>query len=156
MHALESLVPGFDRALWRLSGAGPAWQVLTRSIEEAPLPARRAALVHVAVAQRVGGDYARWVMERVAANAGVNSEDIFLATTGSALDPRDAAVVKAAGGLASRARHSDTADYRELTVMLGSENATKVLAHVGLAMLACDVLDSVAPGRMAAPSSKGA
>ena len=157
MHALESLVPGFDRAIARMPGATPAWRVLTHSADESALPPRAAAFVALAVAQRTGGGYARWALARVAASAGLSAEDIFLATAGTALDPREATVVKAAGTMASQARFTDTAVFRELTEMLGSESASKVLAHVALALLACDVLDSIAPDRQpASPSRRGA
>ena len=157
MHALESLVPGFDRAIARMPGATPAWRVLKHSADESPLPPRAAALVALAVAQRAGGDYARWALARVAAKAGLNAEDVFLATAGTALDPREAAVLKAAETMASQASFTDTAALRDLTAMLGPQSAPQVLSHVALALLACDVLDSLAPGRQAAsPSRRGA
>lgn len=130
MHALESLVPGFDRAIARMPGATPAWRVLTRSADEGPLP------------------------PRAATRSGLSAEDIFLATAGTALDPREATVVKAAATMASHACFTDTAAYRELTVMLGPEAASNVLAHVALALLACDVLDSIAPDRQPASPSR--
>ena len=44
--------------------------------------------------------------------------------------------------------------YRELTERLGFDRATRVLSHVALALLACDVLDSIAPDRQSASSSR--
>ena len=49
---------------------------------------------------------------------------------------------------------TDTAAIRELTAMLGSKAATNVLSHVALALLACDVLDSIAPERQQASRSR--
>jgi alkylhydroperoxidase/carboxymuconolactone decarboxylase family protein YurZ len=154
MHAIESLVPGFERALERTPGASPAWRALERSIEEDALPDRTSALVSLAVAEHAGGEYSRWVAARLAAKQGISAEDIFLATAGTARNPRDALMVSAAGTIASKACFHDTAAFRELSEVLGSDSAPRVLAHVALALLACDVLDSVAPGRQATSSSR--
>jgi hypothetical protein len=137
-----------------MPGVAPAWRVLTRSANEGSLSPRAAALVALAVAQRAGGDYARWALACAAAREGLGAEDIFLATAGTALDPREATVVKAAGTMASQACFADTAAFRDLAAMLGAESAAKMLAHVTLALLACDVLDSLAPERQPASPSR--
>jgi len=156
MHAIESLVPGFDYALARMPGAAPAWRVLNGAVDEAPLSGRQAALVNLAVAQRAGGDYARWVMGRLASKQGMNAEDILLATAGTGLDARDAAIVKAAATMASQANFKDTAAYRDLTAMLGARKANAMLPQVALGLLACDVLEAASPGHARASTRKGA
>ena len=157
MHAIESLVPGFDHALERMPGAAPAWRVLTHAVDEAPLSGRQAALANLAVAQKAGGDYARWVMGRLASKQGLNAEDIFLATAGTGRGAPDAAIVKAAAMMASQGNFRDTAAYRDLTVMPGAGKASAMLPQVALGLLACDVLEATTPGRQArAPSRKGA
>lgn len=147
MHAIESLVPGFGNALAKMPGASPAWRVLTHAADAAPLSARQAALVDLAVAQQAGGEYARWAMERLAAKQGFSSEDIFLATAGTARDARDAAIVKAAGAMATHAHFKSTAAWRALTRLLGAGKAAAMLPEVALGLLACDVIESAAPGR---------
>ena len=157
MHAIESLVPGFGAALAKVPGAAPAWRVLTHAADSAPLSARQAALVDLAVAQEAGGDYARWAMERLAAKQGMSSEDIFLATAGTARDARDAAIVKAACTMATVAHFRSTSAWRALTRLMGAAKAEAMLPEVALGLLACDVLEAADPGREArAFSEKGA
>jgi len=154
MLAFDSLVPDFNRILDTTPGARPAWRVLSENVGEAPLADRIAALVHVTVAHQSGGDYARWVIGRLAARAGLGGEEVLLASAGTALDMREAAIVKAAREMAAKSRFADTDGYRSLERLIGSEKALHVLSHVALAMLACDVLDRVAPGT--ATESRGA
>ena len=156
MHAIESLVPGFGPALAHMPGAATAWRVLTHAADEAPLPARQAALVNLAVAQQAGGDYARWVIGRLAARQGMSAEDIFLATAGTALDARDAAIVKTAETMASQANFKDSAAYRRLTALMGAGKAAAMLPQVALGLLACDVLQASSPSPVQAPSRNGA
>ena len=98
MHAIESLVPDFDRALARMPGAAPAWRVLTQSTQEGELPDRASALVRLAVAQHAGGEYARWAVARLAAKEGMSSEDIFLATIGTAREAKQLGTGAVAAG----------------------------------------------------------
>ena len=154
MHAIESLVPGFSHALANTPGAATAWRVLTSTLSDAPLSERHAALVNLAVAQKAGGDYARWVMGRLASRQGMNAEDILLATAGTAHTARDAAIVKAAATMASQGNFKDTSAYRDLGVLVGADGASAMLPQVALGLLACDVLETAAPGRHAQASSR--
>lgn len=145
MFAIDSLVPEFTKALHKLPGRSEAWQTLSRSLASSALPARSAALVHVAIAQRSGCEYARWVVGRMAERQWVSAEDIFLATAASARDADEAAIVKAAWSLASDARECGNTVYRTLANRIGVERATDVLSQAALAMMACEALTTIAP-----------
>jgi alkylhydroperoxidase family enzyme len=156
MFAIDSLVPAFPGALERIPGRSQAWQALTESLGTGTLPTRTSALIHVAIAQRCGSDYARWVMGRLAERQWVSAEDIFLASAATARDAAEAAIVKAAWSLASDGRESGTTIYRTLANKVGIERATEVLSHAALAMLACEALESIAPstGKVAAQNAR--
>ena len=158
MLSIDKLVPGFDRALADIPGGVEMARVLGDKTDEACLASRTSALIRVAVAQRVGGPYARWVMSRMASRQWVGAEDIFLATIGTARDPTEAIVLKAAGRMAANARHTPPSDFDALARLVGTPRATEVVAQVALAMLACEALAAVAPSTGASSESarKGA
>jgi hypothetical protein len=158
MLSIEKLVPGYDRALAAIPGGVEMARVLDHSTDEGNLSARTVALIHVAVAQRAGGSYARWVMGRLAARQWVSAEDIFLATAGVARDPVEAAIVRTAVRMATARRHTQTSDFSALAGLLGMPKATEVVAQVALAMLACEALASIAPadGKNSEATRKGA
>ena len=154
MLSIDTLVPGFDRALAEVPGGTEAARVLERRIGEPTLSGHTAALVRVAVAQRMGGAYARWVMARIAARQWVSAEDIFLATTGTARDPVENVVLKSAMRVAGSGRRSPPSEFEMLAHLLGEQCATEVIAQVALAMLACEALGAIAPSSGAAESSR--
>ena len=145
MLSIDKLVPGFDTALAAIPGGTEMARVLDQSTEEGNLTARTAALIRVAVAQRAGGPYARWAMQRLAAREWVGSEDIFFATAGTARDPIEAAIVRAASRMAGTSRRAQPADFESLARLIGMPKATEVVAQVALSMLACEALASIAP-----------
>lgn len=144
MLAIDTLVPGFDKALAAIPGGSEMARVLGQSTEDGNLPPRLSALIRVAVAQRAGGPYARWAMQRLAARQWIGAEDIFFATMGTARDPIEAAVMRAAIRMASTGRHHPT-DFDALARLVGLPKATEVVAQVALAMLACEALATIAP-----------
>jgi hypothetical protein len=158
MFSIEKLVPGFDKALGAIPGGIEMARVLGEPTEEGTLPVRTAALVRVAVAQSAGGPYARWVMSRMASRQWVGAEDIFLATAGTARDPIESAIVKAATRMATTGRNTQPADFDSLARLLGTPKATEVVAQVALAMLTCEALNALAPrtGSAAESSPRGA
>jgi hypothetical protein len=157
MLAIDKLVPGFDRALAAIPGGVEMARVLDDSTEEATLGARLCALIRVAVAERAGGPYARWAMSRMASRQWVGAEDIFLATVGSARDPVESAILKAAMRMATTARRTPPSEFDALARLLGAPKATEVVAQVALAMLACEALAAIAPAAGASePTRKGA
>ena len=158
MLSIDKLVPGFDRALADIPGGLEMARVLGHRSEEACLAPRTCALIRVAVAQRVGGPYARWVMSRMASRQWVGAEDIFLASIGSARDPTESIILRAAARMATTARHTPPSDFDALARLVGTPKATEVVAQVALAMLACEALAAVAPstGASSESTSKGA
>ena len=155
MLSFDTLVPGFDHALDAIPGGTEMARVLDESTEEGNLNARTAALIRVAVAQRAGGPYARWAMSRLAARQWIGAEDIFFATMGTARDPVESAILKAAMRMASATtRRTRPVDFDVLSQLLGTPKATEVVAQVALAMLACEALASIAPSTGAAERSR--
>lgn len=139
MHAIESLVPGFEQALETFPGAHENLRRLHAAHEQRSATERAQALIGVALAYRLGGEYARWVMERNASRQGLSAEDILLASVGAAIHPRDERTVKAAW---------------QTTASL--ESTHKLAPYIEFAALACTVLGMLAPaiGRAEAQSRK--
>ena len=135
MLSIDTLVPGFDKALAAIPGGFEMARVLERSAEDASLTARTTALIRVAVAQRAGGPYSRWVMQRLASRQWVGAEDIFFATAGTARDPVEAVIVRAATRMATTGRRTHPSDFDALARVMGTPRATEVVAQVALAML---------------------
>ena len=155
MLSIDSLVPGFNHALDAIPGGTEMARVLDESTEEGNLSTRTAALIRVAVAQRAGGPYSRWAMTRLAARQWIGAEDIFFATMGTARDPIESAILRAAVKMASTTtRRNRPVDFDVLAQLLGSPKATEVVAQVALAMLACEALASIAPSTGAAAPSR--
>ena len=145
MLSIDTLVPGFNRALEAVPGAVETARVLEDSLGDGGLSPRTSALIRVAVAHRVGEAYARWAMNRIAARQDVSAEDIFLASCQSARDAVEDRIVKAAGRMAASGRRSPPAEFDALAGLVGEERATEVVAQVALAMLACEALAAIAP-----------
>jgi hypothetical protein len=146
MVAIDELVPEFTQAVASVADNALTWQALSLATRRSSLGPRAVALVRVAVAQRVGCDYGKWVMERLAARQGVSAQEIFFAGIGVADSQDENAVVRAAVRLATRDLREMKAVYADLAGKLGPERAGDVLSHVSLAIFACDILDSIAPG----------
>ena len=147
MKGLDSLVPDFSPSLAALPGAQEAWRQLDASLAgPSYLPSRAAAIVAVVVAERVGDDYSRWAMHRLAERAGVNGEARILAAAGTSLDPCMRAVVKAAWIMVSCERLPQALECpAPHAMLLGERGAAELTAHVAMALLACRVLQTVAP-----------
>lgn len=136
MKGIESLVPGFAAMLSDGAAAGVAWHDLAESV---PLAPRELALVSLGVAARSGGAYSRWVTERLARRAGLDGEEILLASAGTALRPRDRDLVRAAECVAG-----------------GGKGPDSLVRAVTLARLECAILDNLAPTGDSAPAPRGA
>jgi len=147
MKGIESLVPNFTRSLDALPGAQEAWRTLEASLAtQSFLPARSAAVIALVVAERVGDEYSRWVMDRLAQRAGVNGEARLLAGAGTSLDPCMRAVVKAAWIMIGGERLPQTLECpAPHAMLLGQRGAAELTAYVAMALLACRVLQAVAP-----------
>jgi len=140
MQVLDTLVPGFEQAVERLPGARETLRRLQVARQEGMVSDRSQALIGIAVAHRVGGSYARWVMERAASRAGINAEDILLASLGTAVRAREQKIVRAAW---------------QSTVSVKS--AGSLAPHIEYAALASTVIGMLAPslGAVEQTSRKG-
>ena len=136
MKGIETLVPGFAAMLEGGAAAGVAWHDLEESV---PLAPRELALVSLGVAARSGGEYSRWVTERLARRAGLDAEEILLASAGTAIGPRDRDLVRAAGQVAC-----------------GGKGPDSIVHAVTLARLECAILDNLAPASGSAAAHWGA
>jgi hypothetical protein len=94
-------------------------------------------------------------MSRLAARQWVGAEDIFFATMGTARDPIESTILRAAVRMASTTtRRNRPIDFDILSQLLGAPKATEVVAQVALAMLACEALASIAPSTGAPARSR--
>ena len=150
MAPIDDLVPGFTRSVAAVPANARSWQILSQAVGRSSLGPRTAALIGVAVAQRVGCDYGKWVMERIAARNWIRPEEVFFAGIGIGHGQADDAAIRAAARLATRDRRQMDAVHADIARTLGADRAADILSQVSLAMLTCEVLESVAPGNAAA------
>lgn len=144
MFGIRTLVPGFARELARHPGEARAWNGMACT---GLLSLRLRALVALAVARRVGGDYAHWAVTRLALQQGIGEEEAFLASLGTAHEPHERAILR----YAVRAVEAVPEDLdREDELLRGVHEA---LAH---AVLTCRMLAALAPERGTMPAQPGA
>lgn len=144
MLAIRSIVPGFGRAL----AASPALERLWNAMAASNgVTLRGRALISVAVARKVGGPYADWVMRQAALRQGLTEEEVLLASTGSAHDPMERGLVRYAVKAVSAAPED-----------LDREDPVLRCVHAALAhaVLTCRVLQTLAPATAPASARKGA
>jgi alkylhydroperoxidase family enzyme len=155
MKDVVYLVPGFEAALERLPGTLGAYNDLQRQLERGTLSSRSRSEIGLIVANRIGCDYCRWAMERVAEHRGMRQEDIFFASLGISRGRREAAIARLAKRMvectdAAGNVNCDPQDAR----MFGQAELAEIVAQVALVVLTCTVLQSVAPN--AVPARKEA
>lgn len=144
MFGIRSLVPGFARALSAAPGQGRAWRSMGSC---GTLSLRLRALLAVAIAREVGGDYAHWAMTQLALRQGVSEEDAFLASVGCAHDAFERGLIR----YAVRAVQAPPEDLdREDALLRGVHEA---LAH---AVLTARMLATLEPRRQPVGASRGA
>lgn len=83
MRGIDSLVPGFRQALEENPDMLTAWESLEATASAHAITGRDRALAALTVSQYAGCDYARWVLERLAARSGATGEDILFAAIGA-------------------------------------------------------------------------
>ena len=146
MKDIVYLVPGFQDALERLPGTLGAYNDLVRTLERGTLSARSRSEISLIVANRIGCDYCRWAMERMAEHQGMRQEDIFFAGLGISRGRREAAVARLAKRMvectdAAGNVNCDPQDAR----MFGQAELAEIVAQVALVVLTCTVLQGLAP-----------
>ena len=146
MAWIDDLVPGFTHAVAAVPDNAMTWQALSEATGRSTIGPRTVAMIRVAVAQRLGCDYGKWVMERLAARQWINAEEIFFAGMGLARRREEHVALRAAARLATRDASEMKAVQADIARTLGAERTADILSHVSLAIFACDLLNSMAPG----------
>ena len=159
MNEIDALVPGFANALQQVPGTAQAYQRLNRALDSSMLTPRSRAQISLAVANQVGCDYCIWVATRLAETHGLSGEDILFAGAGTALEPREAALVRlahrmVANGVLLKLLKCDAVD----AALVGDGDVAEVAAHVALCILTFYVLQDIAPqtGRAVTQSRRAA
>ena len=158
MNGIDTLVPGFANALEGIPGTLNAHRRLEKALEHGAVPARLRAQIGLAVAQQIRCDYCQWVFSCLAGKAGLSGEEALFASAGSAIDRREAAVLRlaqrmVAGGILLK---KVDVEPRDVGVLRDAEVA-EVAAHVAFTILTCYVLQGIAPTRgKPAPSRRAA
>lgn len=144
-------IPGFMPALERSAAALEARNRLTRAIATGLLTRRERALVGLAVAHVSRCDYCIWAQSCVARRAGLTGEDILFAGAGSALDRREAAIVKLSVEIArsgSFAEH-EVKQLRHDPVLSKAE-VMEVVSNAAYAVINNYLIQSIDPADRAA------
>ncbi len=146
MQADFAFVPGFLPALQRSPAAMEARNKLARTIGEGRLHPRQRSQIALAVAQVSHCEYCVWAQTCVARKAGLGWEDIAFACAGTAVDARDAAIVKLARVIARTGCFSPE-EVRTLTrdPLLKPADVTEIVANAALAVLDNYMIQSLAP-----------
>ena len=141
-----AFIPGFLPALQRSPAALEARNKLARTIGEGHLLPRQRAQIALVVAQESQCDYCVWAQTNVARQAGLGWEEITFALSGSALDPRDAAIVRLARVIAKTGCFSPN-EVRALArdPLLKPADVTEIVANAALAVLDNYMIQSLAP-----------
>jgi len=141
-----AFIPGFLPALQRSPAAVEARGKLAHTIREGRLTARQRAQIALVVAQEGGSDYCIWAQTSVARHNGLGWEDIVFAASGSALDPRDAAIVRLAREIARTGCFSPM-EVRAMArdPLLKPDDVAEVVANAALAVLDNYMIQSLAP-----------
>jgi AhpD family alkylhydroperoxidase len=156
MNEIDAIVPGFSAALQSGPVTLAAHLKLTRALEESRMSPETRARIGLAIAQQLRCEYCIWVHTLLAESAGLDAEDIFFARAGTALDPREAALVRlacrvVAGGVFQNRIECDAATAR----LIGKAEVADVVTQVAQAVVNCYVLQSLAPvAREARPAAR--
>ena len=158
MNAIDTLVPGFATALESIPGTLHAHRRLEKALEGGAFSARMRAQIALAVAQSIRCDYCQWVYSCMASRAGLTGEDMVFASVGTAIDRREAAMLRlaqrmVAGGILLKKVDVEPRDNG----VLREAEVAEVAAHVAFTILTCYVLQGIAPTRgKPAPSRRAA
>lgn len=148
MKDVNTLVPGFAKALEQIPGTLEAYRQLSKTLEQGTLPARLRAQIGVVVAQEIRCDYCIWVQGRLAAQAGVNGEDVFLAQIGTARNRRESLVLRLSRRMVATGQFRDKVELDACEARVFSEiEIAEIVAQVAFAVLTCYVLQTIAPRR---------
>jgi alkylhydroperoxidase family enzyme len=144
MNGIESIVPGFSEALARAPVTLATHGKLLRAREHSPLSVRTRARIALAIAQQLRCEYSIWAQTCMAEAAGLSGEDVFLARAGTALDPREAAIVKMACKVVSGGVFKNRIEP-EAARQFGDDEAAAIVTEVAFAIVNSYVMQSIAP-----------
>lgn len=141
-----AFIPGFLPALQRSPAAMEARAKLSRTIGEGRLQLGQRAQIALVVAQESQSEYCVWAQTCVARHAGLRWEEIAFACAGTALDARDAAIVKLAR-LVARTGCFSPSEVRALVrdPLLKPADVAEIVANAALAVLDNYMIQSLAP-----------
>lgn len=144
-------IPGFQKTLQASPAALEARVKLMRTIANGKFTPRQRALVALVVTQESRSDYAAWAQTCIARRAGLTGEDIVFAQAGTALDGREAAIVRLARIIA-RTGCFDPDEVRALTrdPLLHASDVIEIVANAALAVLDNYLIQGLAPAKTAA------
>ena len=139
-------IPGFLPALERSPEAQEARMRLDRTIRSGTLASRARAMIALAVAHQSGFDYCIWAQTCMARAADLTGEEILLAAVGTALDRRNAAIVRLAREIARSGTFAEN-EVRKLPQdpILTRAEMLEVVANVAAAVIDNYIIQSVAP-----------
>lgn len=148
-------IPGFLPALERSPEAQEARMRLDRTIRNGTLMTRQRAMIALAVAHQAGFDYCIWAQATLARAAGLSGEETLLAGMGTALDRREAAIVRLAREIARSGTFSEP-EVRKLPQdpILTRAEMLEVVANVAAAVIDNYIIQSVAPETTAAQTRR--
>jgi alkylhydroperoxidase/carboxymuconolactone decarboxylase family protein YurZ len=148
-------IPGFLPALESSPEAQEARMRLDRTIRNGTLAMRSRAMIALTVAYQSGFDYCIWAQTCVARAVGLTGEEVLLAGIGTALDRRDAAIVRLAREIAQSGTFSEQ-EVRKLPQdpILTRAEMLEVVANVAAAVIDNYIIQSVAPENARAAQPK--
>ena len=152
-----AFIPGFLPALQRSPAALEARNKLARTIGEGHLLPRQRAQIALVVAQESQCDYCVWAQTCDARQAGLGWDEVTFALSGTALDPRDAAIVRLARVIAKTGCFSPN-EVRALArdPLLKPSDVTEIVANAALAVLDNYMIQSLAPAETKAGTRRAA
>ncbi|MGE5097753.1 MAG: carboxymuconolactone decarboxylase family protein [Betaproteobacteria bacterium] len=139
-------IPGFLPALERSPEAQEARMRLDRTIRSGTFTSRARAMIALTVAHQSGFDYCIWAQTCIARAVGLSGEEMMLAGVGTALDRRDAAIVRLAREIARSGIFAEQ-EVRRLPQdpILTRAEMLEVVANVAAAVIDNYIIQSVAP-----------
>ena len=151
MPADFGFVPGFLPALQRSPAALEARTKLARTIDDGRLPAGTRARIALVVAQESRCDYCVWAQTIVARQLGLSWEDVTLALAGTALEPREAAIVRLSRVIARTGCFSpDEVRHLARDPQITPNDVVEIVANAALAVLDNYMIQSLAPAAVPA------
>lgn len=155
MAADFGFIPGYLAALRGSPAALEARGNLDRAVGAGRFSERIRAQIALAVAQESHCDYCIWARTNIARQAGLSWEDVALARAGTAIDRREAAILKFACQIAHAGRFSpDEARALARDPSLGRADMLEVIANAALAVLENFIIQSLAPASVAANDAR--